>query len=693
MLRDDGAAGLRADGTELWANLGGLVLSVAGSSLLRSDEPVRIMLSDGGEIAARYDDIEVRSNRLVGTATVYAAWATFRVVDVFAWVAGGLSLRREVTVCGTDNPSAGFASAFTWTPRPAAEPSWFLPGCVYDRNRYAPEYGIGARIQATNAVREDRLSMPFAAWHDPATGGVAGLFHLDATGETVTEDDLAELVVSAGLGFGAFGDLGAGQLGFVYPGSEGAVSYPPMWTARIGNSQADSPVNPFPLTDQAYPSGWARRYHPVRDGFTHRYELITMVESAASFTEFVQVMWRAAESLRPPRLRRTDLAAVRRSSVDLLASLVRRDAGAIGIPTWIDVFTGQPGKQQDTFSIGFVGRNLEVAYVLLRIGGDEGHGDWVDLAREIIEFWVRQGNGGLCPVEWDRGRGDWADDTVFLRDQSEARTAVLSAVRWLGDRASATWLDWCESYGRWLESHVNDDGSLYRSFRLDGTPVDRSVNDGIHAAAFLSRLHVITRRSGYLAVAERIAEFYWTNFHAVGIFVGGTLDNPNCYDREAASLAMEAYLALCEVTGSPRWRDAAQVAADFCETWIVGWDIPMRAANAGEHAFFDGAAWSAGLGLITLGFSAVDTYLARHVGDFARLAELTGDEHYREVARLLLHNTKQMVQSADEYGYAAPGFQIEHWSIGRGRGYGLNSGWLPWVATSHILSTWAVDDL
>lgn len=29
-------------------------------------------------------------------------------------------------------------------------------------------------------------------------------------------------------------------------------------------------------------------------------------------------------------------------------------------------------------------------------------------------------------------------------------------------------------------------------------------------------------------------------------------------------------------------------------------------------------------------------------------------------------------------------------AVGRGRGYGLNSGWLPWVSTAHVLGIWAV---
>jgi uncharacterized protein YyaL (SSP411 family) len=117
---------------------------------------------------------------------------------------------------------------------------------------------------------------------------------------------------------------------------------------------------------------------------------------------------------------------------------------------------------------------------------------------------------------------------------------------------------------------------------------------------------------------------------------------------------MEACLALHTATGSARWLGAARLAADFCSSWIVGWDMPMGGG------FYDPSAGSAGLALITLGFSAVDTYLARHTGDYLRLPAATGDRLYRDIAELMLHNTKQMVQLADEYGYAAPGYQIEH---------------------------------
>lgn len=64
------------------------------------------------------------------------------------------------------------------------------------------------------------------------------------------------------------------------------------------------------------------------------------------------------------------------------------------------------------------------------------------------------------------------------------------------------WLDWCVSYGRWLAMQVAADGSLCRSYRLDGSAVDTSVNDGIHAAAFLARLAAATGDECYLAAAQ-----------------------------------------------------------------------------------------------------------------------------------------------------------------------------------------------
>jgi hypothetical protein len=354
---------------------------------------------------------------------------------------------------------------------------------------------------------------------------------------------------------------------------------------------------------------------------------------------------------------------------------------------------------QDTFSGGFVGRNLEVAYALL-VGAERfGEPRWREQAEAMVAFWLSHGGpGGLCHTDYDRATRRWVDAGstrdgaafVYLRDQTEAHAGVLRAAvhEAAHGRPRPDWLTWCRSYGDWLLRHRNADGTLSRAYRLDGAIAADGTNDGVHAVTYLAELAEATGEAGYASAAVELGEVYWRRYHERLDFYGGTLDNPNCADREAATVALEAYLALHRTTGERRWLAAATVAADIVETWLVCWDIPMGAAH-GRHVFYDERAGTVGLSLITLGFSAVDNYLSRHVGDLLALERATGDPHYGEVARLALHNTKRTVQLAGEYGYARDGMQIEHWSLGRGRGYGLNSGWLPWVSTSHLLGIWA----
>jgi len=69
--------------------------------------------------------------------------------------------------------------------------------------------------------------------------------------------------------------------------------------------------------------------------------------------------------------------------------------------------------------------------------------------------------------------------------------------------------------------------------------------------------------------------------------------------------------------------------------------VPVDAEAAKLH--WKPGATTVGLQLIATGHSLVDEYLSWNVDEFAQLYELTGDEHYCQVAKLLLHNTKVML--------------------------------------------------
>ncbi len=694
----------------------GIAIARDASVVATCRRPLGIRLFDSsgdrGCFAAGYAQASVRGSRARAAGSLKAEGVSFEFEDLFEIAPGEARLRRTVRVAGSVE-KLGFLSFFDLAPADAGLPDsarsgatvddlWFIPGLWYGRNEHVPTWAIGApatRRKASDILfREDRLALPLALRYDERDGSYLSLSHLGATPTTIPEDDNDAPLVDGRLAFGSFGltDRGA-CLSFWFPGTEGETLYAPMWCIERGNRQSDSPVNPFAGKHAlARTQGWIRRGHPVADRFTHSYTLRIESGSAAGFADAASLAWRRLWSAYHPAVKRAPLRRIEQVSIELLERLLVESGEAAGIPTWIDCFTGKPGKLQNELSIGFVSRNLEVALVLLEAGRRRRFPLLRAKGERVVDFWTARGGTGLSHTEYDYRTGAWADyrsengePFVYLRDQSEAHRVCLACCASERRRgvARGAWLTWARSYGDWLLAHQNPDGSFYRSYALSGRPASTSTADSSHVVAFLCDLASATGEGVYLSCALRTAGHLWNAFHREGLYFGGTLDNPDCIDKEASALALDGYLRLYESTRDRQWLEAADRSARWCETWIIAWEIPMPTEPEVPRFYAPGHT-TVGLQLITTGFSAVDMFLGRQAGDFLRLARYTGDRHWTEAARILLHNTKCMVQVHGEHGYAHDGFQIEHWAIGRGRGYGLNSGWLPWVSSSHAISIW-----
>ncbi len=91
----------------------------------------------------------------------------------------------------------------------------------------------------------------------------------------------------------------------------------------------------------------------------------------------------------------------------------------------------------------------------------------------------------------------------------------------------------------------------------------------------------------------------------------------------------------------------------------------------------------------------VDEYLDWAVPSYASLYKHTKDEHYLDVARILLHNTKSMLALPGRtYDLLGPGWQQEHWRMGPGvRGIGAHRTWLPWITVNHLHSITGLEEL
>jgi hypothetical protein len=199
----------------------------------------------------------------------------------------------------------------------------------------------------------------------------------------------------------------------------------------------------------------------------------------------------------------------------------------------------------------------------------------------------------------------------------------------------------------------------------------------------------LSRETGealYLDAAIRAADYVWENFGSRGVFVGGATDNPNITDKEAGMLSLEAFLDLYDATRNPKWLSRAKAAGNYAESYIWIWNVPMPLDAVDSDLNWKRGVSTVGVqGITARASGGVDEYLDWAVPAYTRLYKYTGDEHYLDVARILLLDTKSMLALPGRtYDLHGPGWQQEHWGMSNNRGFGTHRSWLPWVSVNHL---------
>jgi hypothetical protein len=638
-----------------------------------------------------YDSVQKTAQGFEGKASVSGpSGIIFRVDDRWKTEADALCLIRRLVVSG--NSAGGFVSSISFSARSALhreQIAVFAPGMLYGGTDHHEDWAIGGPAtyregQGRMQIREDRLPIPMVGVlsHDGSSITVLDPTPNGATTVADSHDRNVTTLTDSRFQFGAIvADDTAGHLslGFCFPGTEGEVTY------RGGT----------------YPGGqiheWRRRYHPLQNGFVQAYDVhFRFARGEGSFPEFYRNGWRWAWKVLGPAVYPQDIPLIRQSLIDMLAGRVVQTPSGTGIPNFI----AWQGSQAPFFSraavMGFTGKNLEAARVLL---GDSdrdpsARGEWHrKLALAIIKSFLTLRMNPPVGEGFDLFSGQPVvaiprDQEVFLRsfgdDFSSLTKAYLTEHR--EGRDHSEWLKCCIEFANWLLTQQDASGGFPRAWRPGtGEVADASLLSGYNAIAFLALLSQATENEKYLHAAIRSADFCWSSGQSDGIFVGGTIDNPNVIDKEAGTLSLEAYLALHEVTHDRKWLQRAEAAANYAETWIYCWNVPMPGDEADGNLHWKRGVPTIGLQLIATGHSLVDEYMAGDAGAYLQLHILTRDPHYLDVARILLNDTKAMVAIPGRlYDLPGPGWQQEHWSLAPVRGLGLHRGWLPWVATSQL---------
>ncbi len=676
----------------------GIEIAGAAAPRILQPKPAKLEIfsteEDIRQLATGYKTVEKSAAGIDAMAEIaYGDNVVFRVRDRWSLSGAVVSVSRKVEVAG--NAPGGFYSSVILTVDPSV--GWFdvnylAPGLLYGDPTYDGDRSPGGTLNYKARrflMREDILSAPLFALSFNNGTSVAVLDPAPRGDTTMEETPLKAVMSDARFQFGALGawqtDEGPIEFGFWFPGT----------TSSYGFGRGAQPATPR----------WIRRYHPIAQGVSHSYQVSFRFGQNESFPDVTRNAWRWAWNTLDPEITYIDVEQMRQVLIDHLVSQANTINGRTAMPFVVNTITDQLQWNYTMTAMGFVGKNIECADQLLR-EGDRDNTERGQKMRQtglaIISSHIQalssiplQGTGYDLETgkPWDNSvkESDRNWTAPWLRNATEGMRVLMRAYQRekTQGRQHPEWFNWIKQYVDWLIQQQRPDGSFPRRWEHGSSEVAEA--SGTTSYNPVPLLVLMTEETGdpkYEESAIRAAEYVWKNWGSRGVFIGGTIDNPNITDKEAGMLSLEAFLSLYESTKELKWLQRAQAAANFTESWIWIWDVPMplNANDADLH-------WKKGVpaigfqGIAASAVGGVDEYLDWSVPSYAKLYNLTKDEHYLDVARLLLHNTKSMVAlPGRQYDYKGTGWQQEGWSMSPGsrRGIGGHRFWLPWISANHL---------
>jgi hypothetical protein len=649
------------------------------------------------QLDSGYKTIEKSAAEIDASAEIaYGEDVIFRVNDNWSLNGDVVSVNRKVEVTG--RAVGGFYSSIILTVDPSvswSDVNFLAPGLLYGDPTYDGDLSPGGMMNYNARrfmMREDILSAPLFALSFKNGDSVAVLDPSPRGDTTVEETSSRTVMTDARFQFGALGvwqtDNNPIEFGFLFPGTTGSYG-------GFGRGRGGQPTT----------LRWTRRYHPIEQGVTHSYQVSFRFGRNESFRDVTRNAWRWAWNTLKPPIIYIDVEQMRRVLTDHLVAQANTIDGRTAMPFVINTITDQKQWNYTMTAMGFVGKNLECADQLLREGdrdkterGQKMRQTGLAIISSLIQALptvplVGTGYDLETGKPWDNNvkQSDRNWTAPWLRNATEGMRVLMRAYRRekAQGREHPEWFNWVKQYVDWLILQQRPDGSFPRRWERGSSEVaEETGTTSYNPIPLLVLMSEETGDPKYKESAIRAAEYVWENWGSRGVFIGGAIDNPNITDKEAGMLSLEAYLSLYDSNKEPKWLERAQAAANFAESWIWIWQVPMpEDANDIQLHWKKGVPALGFQGITAAVAGGVDEYLDWAVPSYAKLYKLTNDQHYLDVARLLLHDTKQMVAlPGRQYDYRGIGWQQEGWRMGPGSSRGISGHrfWLPWISANHL---------
>ncbi len=612
--------------------------------------------------------------RCTGSITS-ANGSRFTVTDTYRGDGGSgmFEIERVVVVAAASANDRGFSTRLAFQHVAAGtmdDYDFFMPGVWYGHNEDSPAWSIAKDSSHYYYwVREDRLPLPIFMLRQKDNGATFSVAHVDPDGRTVTNEDLTRPKVDGRMQFAAIGmqDDRRPLAGVLYPGTEGQTTY----------ICCDEP--------------FARRAHPVTADFTQTYNVAVRLTTETDFVSARENTWTHYYHRFNPATYNCDMDRIYSVGVSLLESYWTNINGVAGVPYRIPLDGIMTNRDDYAFQIGFTGRQTCNGAILVREGLLFGDANLRTNGEQILEFWATNSlTDSDVPRTWyNPFSTNWRHDQTWIRIASDGYLGLLWGWNYENQKGvcKPNWLKTCTNFGDWILSQQAPDGSIPRCWNYDtGEVTDPDTYNTSQIVHYLAELYLATGTERYRAAALAAGEFIYTDTYEPQRYLGGTSGSWTWTvpDKEAASMALRAFLALYDLTREARWLDAATRAAHYYATWIYAWHVPLPADNTA--LVYPTNRLTTGLSLISAGMSDVDSYAATDAFQVYRLYLLTGDPQLLQEAAMMLYNTKQGLNwnTADD---PIPGFgdgimnEALHLAPIRGQGVGYH---FPWQTANYM---------
>ncbi len=667
--------------------------------MYKNDTPAKLTVKSKAEsgtgsretdISAPYTSITDEKGGYVATSTVKTERGSeLLFTDKYSVSETGVFvMERSVTVVSSVKGDDGFRSVYSLgtveETKTANGHDFFIPSILYKDSEDMVSNAIGSNLEVDQMyVKETRTGLPLAMLRSKSEKYSVAIAHLEpeiSVGGTVGGG--AHGAVSAKLQYGSVGySVRRGlSVDFCYP----SIECPTVYYTNLKTNGV---------------------FHPLKSDLSHTYKLSIIPEKRDTYAESMTETFKSAYLTESPTVTdKINIDDIYDYNIAVFSKTYREfGTGAVkaaGVPWSIDLTTGYAVEY--TFQMGFVGQQTSVGYNLIRAGYADEDDKMVDKGKAIIDFWCSDTimHDALPIVWWDPSNTGTAGQSrgypSFLRCFVDGMEGILDAYRITSEHGekNLSWYKALVKVGDFLVENQNKDGSFYRAYFTNGKVcTDKSdsrfqgtskLNTPI-AIRYLAKMYELTGKEKYKDAALAAADYsYKTLYIQHEKYVGGTPDNANTVDKEAAIYALYGFNAAYGLSGDEKYLRAAEHAAASAMSWVYAYDFacPGSADTKKINPFADGGRTS-GFSIIATGHSAADNYSASMYYEMFKLYVFTGDSFYLEAAKLLQQNTKLSTDydGKMKWKYRAIGPEATNISDFN---FGTVGVWLPWSGIVNI---------